>query len=65
VPALLQGTGFPLLADQASPALLGGGTAKALANTSTFLQEQKRVDTVLPDYSPTVTASYVKQAGAK
>jgi taurine transport system substrate-binding protein len=65
VPALLQGTEFPVLADQASSALLGGGTAKALSNTSTFLKEQKRVDNVLPDYGPTVTASFVKQAGAK
>jgi len=65
LPALLQGTSFPLLGEQTSPALLGGGTAKALANTSAFLKEKKRVDAVLPDYAPTVTASYVKQAEGK
>ncbi|MFT4511086.1 taurine ABC transporter substrate-binding protein [Caballeronia sp. 15711] len=65
LPALLQGTTFPLLGEQTSPALLGGGTAKALENSATFLKEQKRVDAVLPDYAPTVTASYVKQAEGK
>lgn len=64
LPALLQGTTFPLLGEQASPRLLGGGIAKALADTSAFLKEQKRVDDVLPDYGPTVTASFVQQASA-
>ncbi|PPJ40296.1 taurine ABC transporter substrate-binding protein, partial [Pseudoxanthomonas sp. KAs_5_3] len=37
-------------------------TATALADTSKFLKEQKRLDSVLPDYRPTVTSAYVQQA---
>lgn len=62
IPPLLQGTTYPLLAEQTDHALLGGGTATALANTSEFLKEQKRLDTLLPDYGSTVTAAYVQQA---
>jgi taurine transport system substrate-binding protein len=62
VPALLRGTTFPLLSEQTAQPLLGGGTAAALADTSRFLKEQKRIDEVLPDYRPTVTASVVQQA---
>lgn len=52
----------PLLNEQPGSTLLGGGTAAALADTSKFLKEQKRLDTLLPDYRPTVTAAYVQQA---
>ncbi|CAG4898341.1 taurine ABC transporter substrate-binding protein [Paraburkholderia saeva] len=62
VPALLRGTTFPLLSEQSGQTLLGGGTATALADTSRFLKDQKRIDEVLPDYRPTVTASVVQQA---
>lgn len=62
VPALLGGYVFPSLEEQASPALLGGGTAKAIAATSDFLKEQGRIDNVLSDYAPYVTAAFVKQA---
>lgn len=62
VPPLLRGTTYPLLGEQAAPSLLGGGTAAALASMSQFLKEQKRVDDVLPDYRPTVTASFVQRA---
>jgi taurine transport system substrate-binding protein len=62
VPPLLHGTTYPLLDEQPGTALLGGGTAAALADTSKFLKEQKRLDTLLPDYRPTVTAAYVQQA---
>lgn len=62
VPPLLHGTSYPVLVEQSGNALLGGGTATALANTSKFLKDQKRLDTLLPDYRPTVTAAYVHQA---
>ena len=64
VPTLLGGYVFPSLTDQASAALLGGGTAKAIAETSAFLKEQGRIDDVLADYSPYVTPAFLKQADA-
>jgi taurine transport system substrate-binding protein len=64
VPALLGGYHFPLLDEQASAELLGGGTAKAIAETSAFLKEQQKVPAVLPDYSPYVTSRYVTEAQA-
>jgi taurine transport system substrate-binding protein len=58
--------GFPNLADQASPAWLGGGAngsaAKALAQQANFLKEQGRLQTVAPDYSKSVTTEWVTQA---
>lgn len=62
VPALLTGYVFPTLAEQASPAYLGGGTAKAVADASGFLKEQGRVDAVLADYTPYVTPAFVTEA---
>lgn len=64
VPTLLGGYVFPSLAEQASPALLGGGTAQAIAATSAFLKEQGRIDEVLADYSPYVTREFIQQAEA-
>ncbi len=62
VPELLAGSVFPTAAEQAAPALLGGGTATAIAETSAFLKEQKRIDAVQPDYGRFVDARYVKAA---
>ena len=57
---------YPTAEQQASPAWLGGGkdggAAKALKHTADFLKEQKRIDTVAPDYSPFVTSRYVEAA---
>ncbi|MCI0429710.1 MAG: hypothetical protein L0210_04085 [Rhodospirillales bacterium] len=54
---------YYLLADeQASDRLLGKGTAEAIAATSAFLKEQKKVDAVLVDYSPSASADFVKAA---
>lgn len=64
VPLLLKGYVFPSLAEQASDAYLGGATAKAVAETSAFLKEQGRIDAVLPDYAPYVSAKYVTEAAA-
>ncbi len=64
VPLLLKGYVFPSIEQQASPDYLGGGTAKAIAETSAFLKEQGRIDTVLPDYAPYVSTKYVTEAAA-
>jgi taurine transport system substrate-binding protein len=53
------------LEEEASPTWLGGGVAKAMAKTATFLKEQGRVQEVKPDYSSFVTDVYVKKAMAK
>ncbi|TSD88483.1 taurine ABC transporter substrate-binding protein [Mycobacterium sp. KBS0706] len=59
IPALLQGSVFPVKAEQAGPALLGGGTAKAIADTATFLKEQGKIDQALEDYGAYVDARFV------
>lgn len=60
VPELLAGSAFPDANAQASAQLLEGGTAKAISETAKFLKEQGKVEAVLPDYSPYVSATYVK-----
>ncbi len=62
VPALLKGYYFPSLDEQASDKLLGGGTVKAVAETSAFLLEQGKIPSVLPDYAPYVSTRWVKDA---
>jgi len=62
IPELLAGSRYPDAQAQLSPALLGGGTAKAIARTAEFLKEQKRIPAVLDDYSPYVSADYVRKA---
>ena len=62
VPVIFAGYGFPTLAEQASPTLLGGDTVKAVIAASNFLKEQGKIPDVLADYGPYVTADYVKQA---
>jgi len=64
IPALLSGSKFPTLAEQVSPALLGGGTVKALVQTSQFLKSQGKVDKVLADYTGYVSTAPA-QAAAK
>ena len=59
VPALLQGNVYPLAADQA--ALLGAPTIEAVTKTAAFLKEQDKVDAVLADYAPYVSARFVTQ----
>nr|WP_232062277.1 taurine ABC transporter substrate-binding protein [Variovorax sp. PBS-H4] len=55
---------FPTMAEQVSPTWLGGGAAKAMANTAVFLKEQGRVQEVKADYSGFVTTAYVEKAMA-
>lgn len=65
VPAAMALYRFPSEAEQVSPTWLGGGAAKALADTATFLKEQGRLQEVKPDYSAFVTTTYVRNAVAK
>ncbi len=62
VPALLKGYEFVGLKDQAGEAFLGGGTAKAIADTAAFLVEQGSFPSALADYAPYVNADYARQA---
>jgi len=57
IPVLLQGNVYPLAADQASA--LGAPTTQALSDTANFLKQQGKVDAVLPDYSPYVSAKFL------
>lgn len=59
IPELLAGTTFPDAQAQLTGALLGGGTAEAIGETAKFLKEQKKVETVLPDYSAYVSAKFI------
>lgn len=57
IPLLLQGNVYPLAADQVSS--LGAPTTKAITDTAVFLKEQGKVEAVLPDYAPYVSAKYI------
>jgi taurine transport system substrate-binding protein len=56
---------FPTVAEQLSPVWLGGGAAKALKDTSTFLKEQGKVQDLKPDYAAFVTTEFAKSALVK
>ena len=60
-PQVVAGSAFPDARVQQSTALLDGGTAKAIGETAKFLKEQRKVETVLPDYSPYVSAKFVQE----
>lgn len=62
VPAAMKLYRFPTLAEQAGPAWLGGGAAKAMTDTAAFLKEQGRVQEVKPNYGAFVTTKYVTEA---
>ncbi|KQB51970.1 taurine ABC transporter substrate-binding protein [Pseudomonas endophytica] len=59
IPGLLQGNVYPLAAEQKQ--LLSAPTSKALADTAAFLKDEGKVDAVLPDYAPSVNASFITQ----
>ncbi|MFL9927251.1 taurine ABC transporter substrate-binding protein [Herbaspirillum lusitanum] len=65
VPASLALYEFPTLEQQASAQWLGGGAAKSLAATAAFLKSQGSIQTVLPDYSTGVNATWVRKAAAR
>ena len=62
VPAALKDYSFPSLAEMASEKWLGGGNVSNMAATAKFLMENKRIDSVLDDYSKFVTTDYLKSA---
>jgi taurine transport system substrate-binding protein len=64
IAGLLASYDFPLLPEQASETLLGGGTVKAIAATAEFLKDQGKIPEVLADYAPYVTPEFAKQAAA-
>ncbi len=65
IPGLLQGNVYPLAAEQKallgapSTEALGAPSTEALSHTAAFLKEQGKVEAVLPDYAPYVTAQYL------
>jgi taurine transport system substrate-binding protein len=65
VPAAMALYRFPTPEEQVSARWLGGGAAKALADTSRFLKEQGRVQDVKPNYADFVTTRYVLKAMSK
>lgn len=65
VPAAIALYSFPTLQEQLSGKWLGGGAAKALAQTSQFLKEQGRVQEVKADYGAFVATNYVSKALGK
>lgn len=62
VPVLLKGYIFPTLEEQAGEPLLGGGTVKAVSDTSAFLLEQGKIPAALSDYTPYVSTRWVTDA---
>lgn len=70
VPGVLDLYNFPTLEEQASARWLGGGAAggaaKALKFTSEFLKDERKIPTVLEDYSRAVNPAWVEMvlAGA-
>ncbi|WP_326535158.1 taurine ABC transporter substrate-binding protein [Pseudorhodoferax sp.] len=65
VPAAMALYRFPTAEEQLSANWLGGGAAKALADTAVFLKEQGRVQEVKPNYGAFVTTTYVQKALGK
>jgi|HubBroStandDraft_1064217.scaffolds.fasta_scaffold97180_2 taurine transport system substrate-binding protein len=61
----VDGAYYPLADEQASDAYLGKGTADAIAATAAFLKDQKKVDALLPSYSGSITAEFVKAAATQ
>jgi len=59
IPGLLEGNVYPLAADQITE--LGAPTTEAIGKTAAFLKEQGKVDAVLADYTPYVSAKFVTQ----
>ena len=59
IPGLLQGNVYPLAADQVTE--LGAPTTEAIGKTAAFLKEQGKVDAVLADYTPYVSAKFITQ----
>jgi taurine transport system substrate-binding protein len=65
VPAAMKLYKLPTMEEQMSATWLGGGAAKAFADTAAFLKEQGRVQEVKPSYASYVTTTYVQKAMGK
>lgn len=65
VPATLALYTFPTAEEQLGSKWLGGGAAKAMKDTATFLKEQGRIQEVKPDYGAFVTTEFIKKALGK
>ena len=65
VPPAMALYSFPTVTEQLGATWLGGGAAKAMADTAVFLKEQGRIQEVKPDYKAFVTDQYIKKAMAK
>ena len=65
VPPAMALYSFPTVTEQLGATWLGGGAAKAMADTAVFLKEQGRIQELKPDYKAFVTDAYVKKAAAK
>ena len=61
IPELLHGAHFPSTDEQKSPQLLGGGTARDIAQTALFLKDQGKIESVLPDYSGYVSSKFLPE----
>ena len=53
--------GYQTQINTAETFMVRNGTAKAIGETAKFLKEQGKVETVLPDYSPYVSAKFVQE----
>lgn len=62
IPTILKGYVLPSPATQSSQAWLGGAMAETIAATAQFLKDQKKIPSVLDDYSQFVNASYLQDA---
>lgn len=62
IPSLLAGNKYPNAVEQLSPAVLGGGSVKALTATATFLKEQKKIDQTLASYQAVIDPQFVQKA---
>ncbi len=65
VPAAMALYSFPTAQEQSGPKWLGGGAAKAMTDTATFLKEQGRIQNINSNYASFVTDIYVKKALGK
>jgi taurine transport system substrate-binding protein len=62
IPTILKGYSLPSIKEQLSADWLGGAMAGNMAATAKFLKEQKKIPSVLDDYSKFVNASFLEAA---
>jgi taurine transport system substrate-binding protein len=62
IPTILKGYALPSIKEQLSADWLGGAMAGTIKETAKFLKEQKKIPTVLDDYSKFVNPSFLEAA---